>query len=164
MSKREIDPLRQAYGVMLGAYSRTERDGEFSAWDTWLREFPNHLLSALIMKAPDIWPEKMPNVGQMRVELQSMISKQRAEHRDSQPGPQPDQPPLAYSGREEFDGLASRWEAQSIEAGYDPDRPPPRSVAIQRMQELNQLWAAVPDKAIDGPINPNPRERKRIPR
>lgn len=155
-------PLRQAFNVCLGAYNRVERQGEFEAWGSFLGRYPTDVVGAAVMQAPDKWPDRMPTVGQIRGLIESIIAKRRSQTRDQQQSLKPKTSPSTYTGHPKFNELAEKWESESIEAGLDPDRPPPHPITMRRMCELNEMWAAIPNKAIDGPINPNPRERKRI--
>lgn len=153
--------LRQQFEVLLGAYRWPEREGWFSAWETWLAEFPEWAVGQVVMSAPDRWPNEMPEVGPLRAAIAAVIQKRRREEKDEQERNAPrHRPPLAYTGNPKFLEIAKRWEKE------DRENPSTESRGPQRARELSTLWAGeARTKTIDGEsveLQQNPKGKRRF--
>ena len=153
--------LRQQFNVLLGAYRWPEREGWFSAWETWLKEFPRWAVGQVVMSAPDRWPNEMPEVGPLRAAIIQAVQKRRREERDARDHGTPEhRPPLAYTGNPKFLELSERWEKE------DRDNPSTESRGPQRARELVKLWSTdAKTETLDGEsveLQQNPKGKRRL--
>jgi hypothetical protein len=135
MSDQEHPELRQVFNICLGAYHRKEQPGDFTAWTSFLRDYPPQLVMAAVMEAPQIWPNYMPTVGQLRGLIERLMAKERSANKEPlQPSPMP----LAYHGDPRFLELAKQWEDNPLPR--DLSREERKSILSERFRELNRLW------------------------
>ncbi len=153
--------LRQQFEVLLGAYRWPEREGWFSAWETWLAEFPQWAVGQVVMSAPDRWPDEMPEVGPLRRAIIAVVQKRRREEMDANETAPTHRPPLAYSGNPKFHELAKRWEAE------DKLEPDGDSCGAERAREFSRVWDdESKTQNLDGEsvaFQENPKQKRRLP-
>ncbi len=128
--------LRQQFEVLLGAYGWPEKPGEFSAWETWLAEFPQWALGKVVHEAPDRWPGKFPNVGELRQVVNALIRSRQDKQAHTE---EPAQMTAGDHIHIAFAKLAAEWEEESKAGGWDPEQCP-AAVGTRRIKELQKLW------------------------
>ena len=157
--------LREQFDVLLGAYTWPEKAGEFAAWDTWLGEFPEWAIKAVVFNAVDRWPEKMPTVGVVRRATIELLRKRRNMERDRQPPPEPSGP-TASPMHPDFIDLASLFEDESRRLGLDPGEPSPQHIAVSRAHAVSDLFEkhskieALNGEGVDLQTNPQDKEAR----
>lgn len=157
--------LRQQFEVLIGAYGWPERPGQFAAWETWLADFPQWAVGTVVLAAPDLWPQKMPEVGILRSKIIETIERRKREERELEKMRNPPAIPEGPSVQNcppDFLEMCAEWEKEDRErpggASYD--------VGLSRLKQINALWAKREPKTMSGEqvaIDPTTTQHKGNP-
>ena len=115
--------------------SHKPNDGEASAYESQLREFPEDLVKTVVIKAPARWDTFFPSAGQMRREVEALYKAQRAAQvKRPEPSPAPSREPTPAAQR-----LIDQWAEEDRHRNKRPDGMTPRPIVVRRMRELFEL-------------------------